>query len=144
MAWVRQDEFFSDTDQALGRIQYLGRLRGVVRSAISAYFAMQPKGEKVTLAALRAIGEHDLRELAALPPGRSFSRAKQDAGLLVAQTLVEMFGRTHVSTLRRYDRISISPRRNTWADLPWVRSYAAHRVDVPQGVKPRASAPSSC
>lgn len=129
MIWIRQDEFSSTTVAALRRTHYLSPLRGVIRIAIQDYIRTHREGEDVTLAALRAIGEHNLHASAALPPGRSFNRAKQDAGLLVAQILVEIYGPTRVFTLRRNDRKSIASRRNTEGDLTWVTCHAAHSVD---------------
>jgi hypothetical protein len=96
-----------------------------VLTAIETYVAANPDGEEVTLAVLKAIGEDRIRQVST---GRSFDRAKQDVGLLVAQSLVDFYGANRVHTLRRENRKSISAHRNTWDDLEWVNSYAPHRI----------------
>jgi len=93
--------------------------------AIDEYLSANPDGKEVTLAVLKAIGEQGLRQASS---GQSFDRAKQDLGLLVAQSLVDLYGANRVLTLRREDRKAISARRNTWADLEWVNSYAPHKI----------------
>jgi hypothetical protein len=97
----------------------------LVVEAIENYLHDHPDGEDVTLAVLQAIGRQRLQAFA---KDRTFDRVKQDVGLLVAQTLVDLFGAIRVHTLRREDRKGSSARRNTWTQLPWVNSYALHRV----------------
>jgi hypothetical protein len=97
----------------------------LVVEAIENYLRDNPDGEDVTLAVLQAVGRQRLKAFA---KDRTFDRVKQDVGLLVAQTLVDLFGAIRVQTLRREDRKGTSARRNTWTQLPWVNSYAPHRV----------------
>lgn len=123
--WVPQNEFSSVTAAARSRTAYLAPLIRPVLQAIEDYIASEPDGEEVTLAVLREIGEEPLRQAS---QGRSFDRAKQDVGLLVAQSLVDLYGASCVHTLRRDDRKAVSARRNTWSDLGWVRNYAPHRI----------------
>jgi hypothetical protein len=123
--WVPQNECSSVTAASRSRTSYLGPIISSVVDAIETYFRDNPEGEEVTLAVLEAIG---LRRLKALAKDRTFDRVKQDVGLLVAQALVDLFGATRVHTLRREDRKGTSARRNTRPQLPWVNSYAPHRV----------------
>lgn len=123
--WVPQNESSSVTAGARSRTAYLAPLIEPVLRAIEDYITRTPDGEEATLAVLSTIGERRLRQLA---QRRSFDRVKQDVGLLVAQSLVDLYGASHVHTLRRDDRKSISARRNTWSNLGWVKNYAPHRV----------------
>lgn len=123
--WVPQNEFSSVTAAARSRTAYLAPLVPLVTDTIIRYFDEHPDGEEVTLSVLHSVGKLRLKSIA---KGRSFERAKQDLGLLVAQMLVDIFGAMRVQTLRREDRQAVSARRNTWHDLPWVNSYAPHRV----------------
>ncbi|HSN98055.1 MAG TPA: hypothetical protein VLS89_07140, partial [Candidatus Nanopelagicales bacterium] len=62
-------------------------------------------------------------------------RLNQDIGLLVAQTLVDLYGADRVLTLRAEDGRTVSTRRNTRPDLPWVERYTPHRVLPPRGAR---------
>ncbi|MBK8259834.1 MAG: hypothetical protein IPK80_00630 [Nannocystis sp.] len=124
--WVPQNECSSVTAASRSRTSYLRPI--IIKSvvdAIQSYLRGNPAGEEVTLAVLEAIGR---QRMEALAKDRTLDRVKQDVGLLVAQTLVDLFGATQVQTLRRKDRKRTSARRNTRPLLPWVNSYAPHRV----------------
>lgn len=123
--WVPQNECSSVTAASRSRTSYLGPIVNSVVEAIENYLRDNPAGEEVTLAVLETIGRQRMKALA---KDRTFDRVKQDVGLLVAQTLVDLFGATRVQTLRREDRKGTSARRNTRPLLPWVNSYAPHRV----------------
>lgn len=123
--WVPQNESSSVTSASRSRTSYLGPIVPLVIEVIEQYVHANPNGEEFTLAVLGSIGRERLKSLA---KDRSFDRVKQDVGLLVAQTLVDLYGATQVQTLRRADRKGTSARRNTWTQLPWVNSYAPHRV----------------
>lgn len=103
----------------------MGPLLGDVIAAIEAYFEANPDGEEVTLAVLQALGRERLEQFRG---ARTFGRVKQDVGLLVAQTLADLYGANRVETLRRDDGKSVSARRNTWPDIDWVNSFAPHRL----------------
>src|SRR5262249_48236995 len=123
--WVPQNECSSVTAASRSRTSYLRPIISLVVEAIENYLRNNPNGEDVTLAVLQAVGRQRLKVFA---KDRTFDRVKQDVGLLVAQTLVDLFGAIRVQTLRREDRKGTSARRNTWTQLPWVNSYAPHRV----------------
>ena len=123
--WVPQNECSSVTAASRSRTSYLRPIISLVVEAIEDYLRDSPDGEEVTLAVLQAIGRTRLKPYA---KDRTLDRVKQDVGLLVAQTLVDLFGATRVQTLRRQDRKGTSARRNTWAGLRWVNSFAPHRV----------------
>jgi hypothetical protein len=123
--WILQANVPSITPAARNRTLYLAPLLTDVVVAVEAYFDAHPDGEEVTLAVLEALGRNRLDQMRG---GRSFDRVKQDVGLLVAQTLVDLYGAGRVATLRRDDGKSVSARRNTRATLDWVDSFAPHRV----------------
>lgn len=127
--WKLQSDVSSITPAARSRTAYLRPLLDDVVRAIHEYFRNNPTGEEVTLAVLAAIGRDRLEGIAGR---RSFGRAKQDLGLFVAQTLVDLFEARYVATLRRDDDRSVSARRNTWPNLEWVNSFAPHKVLRPQ------------
>lgn len=122
--WILQSRVPSITPATRNRTAYLAPLLNDVIAAIKAYFETKPDGEDVTLAVLQALGYERLQ----LTRGtRTFGRVKQDVGLLVAQTLADLYGANYVETLRRGDGKSVSARRNTWPTLDWVNSFAPHR-----------------
>jgi hypothetical protein len=123
--WVPQSELSSITSASRSRTAYLRPVFAKVEATIRAYIERDPTGEEVTLAVLRALGRDRLESFSA---DRSFDRVKQDVGLLVAQTLVDVFGAPRVHTFRRPDRTSSAARRNGWSDLDWVSSFTPHRV----------------
>lgn len=121
--WTRQTEVSSSTPAAIARTAWLSPLAAAVDDAITAYFATSPTGEDVTRAVLGAIGRERLERVAG---SRTLNRAKQDLGLLVAQTLVSRFGAINVSTWRNGRTAVTRPNRDK--TLPWVNSYTPHRV----------------
>lgn len=123
--WVSQNERASLTAAARGRTAYLAPLLPTVVATIERYYRDEPGGEDVTREVLRAVGAEQLRSVAAAV---SFDRAKQDLGVLVALTLVDLFGASRVETLRRADRRASSARRAIGPGLDWVGSYAPHRI----------------
>lgn len=123
--WILQSSVPSITAAARSRTSYLAPLLGEVIAAIEAYFEASPNGEEVTLAVLQALGRERLEQVRG---ERSFGRVKQDVGLLVAQTLADLYGANRVETLRRDNGKSVSARRNTWQSLDWVNSFAPHRL----------------
>lgn len=123
--WILQSKFPSITAAARSRTAYLVSLLDDIVAAIEAYFKANPGGEEVTLAVLQALGRERLKRVGG---ARTFGRVKQDVGLLVAQTLADLYGANRVTTLRRDDGKSVSPRRNTWSTLDWVNSFASHRL----------------
>lgn len=123
--WILQSSVSSITPASRSRTSYLASLRSDVVTAIKDYFSAKPDGEEVTLAVLDALGRARLEQVRGK---RSFSRVKQDMGLLVAQTLSDLYGASSVETLRRDDGKSVSARRNTWDNLDWVKCFAPHRL----------------
>lgn len=128
--WILQSSVPSITSTSRGRTAYLAPLLSDAITAIEAYFDANPDGEDVTLAVLQSLGRDRLEQVRGK---RSFGRVKQDVGLLVAQTLADLYGAINVETLRRDDGKSVSARRNTWRGLDWVNSFAPHRLVKPSG-----------
>lgn len=123
--WVPQNECSSVTPAARSRTAYLQPVLSSVIDVVDAYVRETPDGEEVTLAVMSGIGRARLEVFAS---GRTFDRVKQDLGLLVALTLVDLYGALRVQTLRREDRKGTSTRRCARPELSWVGTYAPHRV----------------
>lgn len=132
--WISQSNVSSLSKSARSRTAYLAPLLSEVLDAVDTYLTEHPDGEEVTLAVMRAVGLEGLNSLCG---DRSIDTAKQDLGLLVATTLVDVYGSKAVDTYRRDDGRAVSSRRNTWEDLPWVRSYTPHRVTITPRCVPR-------
>lgn len=132
--WIRQSMVPSISRSARSRTAYLSSFIPQVRSAIQTYLDDDPSGEEVTLAVMQAIG---LESLNAVRKTRSLTTAKQDVGLLVATTLVDLYGATEVETYRRPNVRSVSSKRNTWKSIPWVSSFTPHRVRQRKNNAPR-------
>lgn len=129
--WVAQSDVPSISRATRRRTAYLLSLRPVVETAILESLGANPLGEEVTLDVLARLTP---AELEVAFTGVPLNRLKQDLGLLVAQTLVDLVGARNVETLRREDGRSVSSRRNTRPGLVWVGNYAPHRV-VPRTVR---------
>lgn len=125
--WVAQSDVPSITAATRRRTAYMLGLRPRVEAAIQNSLARNPRTEEVTLDVL---AEFDPRELANTSTRSGMSRLKQDFGLLIAQTLVDLKGAMNVETLRRDDGRAVSSRRNTRSALTWVSNYAPHRLRV--------------
>lgn len=124
--WIRQSVVPSVTKSARSRTAYLSSVVPQVQSAIQAYLRNNPSGGEVTLAVMEAVG---LASLNVVRGTRSLNTTKQDLGLLVVMTLVDLYGESAVETDRRPNSRSAATQRNTWASLPWVSSYTPHQVN---------------
>jgi hypothetical protein len=122
--WISQREVPSITPATRRRTNYLAPLAERVRGVIQEVLDQNPDTEDVTLAVLEALQE----PLKALATDRDRERLNQDVGLLVAQTLVDVYGPERVSTLRAEDGRAVSTRRNTRPGLSDVKRFTPHRV----------------
>lgn len=122
--WISQRACPSITPVTRRRTTYLAPLVERARGIIQDYLKHNPDAEDVTLAVLEGLQE-PLKELATT---RDKARLNQDVGLLVAQTLVDLYGPDRVSTLRAEDGRTVSTRRNTRPGLPHVERFTPHRL----------------
>lgn len=123
--WVKQSEVPSITPNSRRRTEYLRSLRAEVAEIIKSYVEKNPEAEDVTLEVLSKIGR---KRLEALAPNKSINSLKQDFGLFIAQTLVDIYGARRIESLRRSDGLAASTRRNQRKELDWVQTYTPHRV----------------
>jgi hypothetical protein len=127
--WVSQSVLSSITQATRRRTEYLAPLVPEARRIIQEYLTESPTAEDVTLAVLEGLD----RPLGALRKARGADRVNRDAGLWIAQTLVDVYGAANVTTLRGDDGRIVSTRRNTRAGLTSVQRYTPHRVRAPRG-----------
>ena len=141
--WQSQEEKPSKTPRTVQLVEYLEREigRAAVESAMEEYFRANPSGEQVTLACFKAVGETVLRRIAdriAAQKGRNpqavFDQVKQHFGLWIAIVASDKYGPENVLTHRRRAGGASSTRSvpDLWREsLPWVSSYAPHRILAP-------------
>lgn len=124
--WIPQTVCPSVTTATRRRTTYLEPIAEQVRRSVRSYLDQHPDAEDVTLAVLSDLHAHG--PLQALARSHDPKRLNQDVGLLVAQTLVDLYGADRVLTLRADDGRTVSTRRNNRPDLQGVERYTAHRV----------------
>lgn len=132
--WVSQREVSSTTARSRERTAYLDPIRPAVESVVKTYLAERPDAEDVTVEVFAQIGKKRLKQASGQ---EDLKRLRQDLGLLVAITLVDVFGAARVLTLRDEDGDAVSTRRNTRADLDWVSRFTPHRVLAEPSVRDR-------
>lgn len=129
--WVPQDVVSSITPASRRRTEYLSPLMDQVREHVRGYIDQHPSAHDVTLEILARLGD----SLHAYEPQKSRKRLNQDVGLLVAQTLVDLYGPHRVLTLRADDGHDVATRRNTRPGLRFVERYTPHQI-LPEGKLP--------
>ena len=123
--WISQRDVSSTTARSRERTAYLDPIKGIVEDTIKTYLAERPDAEDVTVEVFATLGRKRLREIGGR---RDMKRLRQDVGLLVAITLVDIFGANRVLTHRDEDGNAVSTRRNTRDELDWVSRFTPHRV----------------
>lgn len=123
--WVKQSDYPSGTNRARTRTRYLSALQPDIERAAQQYFAANPDGEQVTVAALAAIGA---KRLQAMAPGKPLDDLKKDAGLFIAITLADTYRGDRVATYRSDDGRAASTRPVRQGGPAWVANYTPHRL----------------
>jgi hypothetical protein len=130
LTWVNQNRVPSRTSRSLERTRYLRFLEKILLPVIQSYFSSEGNEKTyVTLVCLEAIGEEEVRRIAALNR-RSFKTVKQDIGLFIPILLCEIYGADRIQTYR--DSGSSRPgsrtRTKDWSTLTWVNRYTPHKL----------------